>query len=69
MLGPLCCSLFDRLDVFVEKKGKATRASSHGVHLQLDTLNFSKGLEIFLKYDIKCSIRNNFDGKQTFRSS
>ena len=57
MLGPLCCSLFDRLDVFVQKKGKATRASSHGVHLQLDTLQFSEGLKVFLQSENKNSIQ------------
>ena len=68
MLGPVCC-LNDRLDVFVKKKGKATRAPSHRVHLQLDTLNFSEGLEIFLKYENRSLIRNNWDWRQTFRSS
>ena len=48
MLRPVGC-LDDRLDVFVKKKGKATGATSHRVHLQFDALNLPEGLEIFLK--------------------
>ena len=54
MLGPVSC-LDDRLDIFVKKKRKATGSASDRVHLQLNALNFSEGLKIFLKLENKSS--------------
>merc|ERR550517_277906 len=53
-MGSLCKCSLNACQLLEHNEGKAPRPASHGIHLQVDVLNVTKGAEVLLDVSVFC---------------